>query len=58
MSDSTIRFSTFPRTEPPPDFVEDVIAVFRSHESEIAAKVSDKCLKSDDSASARISRVE
>jgi hypothetical protein len=46
--DSTIRFSTFPRTEPPPDFVEEVIAVFRRHEKEIATKTNDKGLKSDD----------
>jgi hypothetical protein len=48
MKSSTIRFSTFPRTEPPPDFVEDVVAVFRQHESEIATEVNDKGLKSDD----------
>ena len=48
MKSSTIRFSTFPRTEPPSDFVEDVVAVFRQHESEIATEVNDKGLKSDD----------
>ena len=48
MSDSTIRFSTYPRTEPPPGFVDDVMAVFRQHEKEIATEVNDKGLKSDD----------
>ena len=48
MSDSTIRFSTYPRTEPPPGFVEDVVAVFRHHEKAIATEVNDKGLKSDD----------
>jgi hypothetical protein len=48
MSVSTIRFSTFPRTEPPPEFVENVVAVFRQHEREIATQTNDKGLKSDD----------
>ncbi len=48
MKTNTIRFSTFPRTEPPPDFVEDVVAVFRQHEGEIATETNDKGLKSDD----------
>src|SRR5215207_5602143 len=48
MKTSTIRFSTFPRTEPPPDFVEDVVSVFKQHESEIATEINDKGLKSDD----------
>jgi hypothetical protein len=44
MNTSTIRFSTFPRTEPPPDFIEGVVAVFRQHESEIATEINDKGL--------------
>jgi hypothetical protein len=48
MTSSTIRFSTFPRTEPPPSFVEGIVAVFRQHESEIATETNDKGLKSDD----------
>jgi hypothetical protein len=47
MSDRTIRFSTFPRTEPPPDFVENIVAVFRQHEGEIATEVNERGLKSD-----------
>jgi hypothetical protein len=47
MNASTIRFSTFPRTEPPPDFVDELISVFRTHEHDIATKINDKGLKSD-----------
>lgn len=48
MKSSTIRFSTFPRTEPPPDFVVDLVAVFRRHESRIATEINSKGLKSDE----------
>ncbi len=48
MTASTVRFSTFPRTEPPPGFVEDVVGVFRQHEQEIATETNEKGLKSDD----------
>jgi hypothetical protein len=44
---STIRFSTFPRTEPPPYFVEDVVAVFRRHEAGITTVTNDKGLKGE-----------
>ncbi|WP_052958274.1 hypothetical protein [Aquamicrobium sp. LC103] len=33
---STIRFSTFPRTEPPPGFTEKLVAVFQTRENSIA----------------------
>ena len=48
MKSSTVRFSTYPRTEPPPHFVGNVVAVFREHEKEIATQTNDKGLKSDD----------
>jgi len=32
---STIRFSTYPRTEPPPEFATPLAAVFQYHETEI-----------------------
>src|SRR5215203_1202494 len=48
MNDTTIRFSTFPRTEPPPAFVEDLVNAFRQHESEIATEINDKGLRSND----------
>ncbi len=48
MKASTVRFSTFPRTEPPSGFVEDVVAVFRTHEQEIATETNGMGLKSDE----------
>ncbi len=45
---SSVRFSTFPRTEPPPSFVKDLVAVFRKYEEEISTGTNDKGLKSDD----------
>lgn len=36
MPKSTIRFTSFPQTEPPPSFCADVVAVFIAHEAEIA----------------------
>jgi len=48
METSTVRFSIFPRTEPPPGFVEDAIATFRQHEQKIATQTNDKGLKSDE----------
>ncbi len=47
MSASTIRFSTFPRTEPPPSFVAEVVAVFRKHEATIGTMHLAKGLTSD-----------
>jgi len=44
---SGIRFSTFPRTEPPPRFVDDIISVFRSHEPAIGTLGLPKGLTSD-----------
>ena len=48
MAESTIRFMSFPRTEPPPSFVTDIVAAFRMHESEIATEQLPRHLKSDD----------
>jgi len=45
---STIRFSSFPRTEPPPDFVPEIVEVFRQHEAAIATEKLDRHLKSDE----------
>ena len=44
---SGIRFSTFPRTEPPPRFTNDIVSVFKSHESEIGTLGLEKGLTSD-----------
>ena len=38
MPATTIRFSTFPRTEPPPDFIPSIIDVFKSCEAEIGTE--------------------
>ena len=44
---SAIRFSTFPRTEPPPAFVKPIISAFRAHEEEISTVELSKGLTSD-----------
>ena len=45
---STIRFTSFPRTEPPPAFIHKIVDVFRERESEIATEHLNRHLKSDD----------
>lgn len=47
MPKTTIRFSTFPRTIPPPEFVRSVVDVFAAHESQIATAERKTELKSD-----------
>jgi len=44
----SIRFSMFPRTQPPPDFVARVVEAFRSHTDQIATEPRDKGLMSDE----------
>lgn len=48
MKKTTIRFSSFPRTASPPEFIADVVNVFQSHESEIATERRDKGLTSNE----------
>ena len=48
MSGTTIRYSSFPRTEPPPDFAQELVGVFVDHEDEISTEAGSKSLKSDD----------
>ncbi len=48
LSDTTIRFISFPRTEPPPSFVPKVVQVFRQHERLIATLEREQHLKSDE----------
>lgn len=48
LANSTIRFSSFPRTQPPPSFVPELVAVFLQHEGNISTVALDKGLKSDD----------
>jgi hypothetical protein len=44
---STIRFSTFPRTEAPPPFTVQLVDVFREHETQISTRRLSKGLTSD-----------
>ena len=47
MSKTTIRFSTFPRTEPPPSFTSTIVDVFKQHESLISTERLSKGVASD-----------
>lgn len=47
MSASSIRYTTYPRTKPPPNFVSQIVQVFRSHEEEIRTKGQQNGLKSN-----------
>ena len=44
---TSVRFTSFPLTSPPPVFVPEVVAVFRSHELEIGTEHLAKGLESD-----------
>jgi len=52
MSQSNIRFSTFPRTESPAPFVFEVIAVFERNIGTIGTQTSSQSLNSDEALSA------
>jgi hypothetical protein len=47
MPKSSIRFSTFPQTEPPPAFTNELVSVFQAHEPLIATLSLTKGLTSD-----------
>lgn len=47
MQRSSIRYSTFPRTEPPPHFADQIVAVFKKHEATIATELLQKGLTND-----------
>lgn len=47
MSRSSIRFSSFPRTEPPPDFIPKIVEAFRACEPDIGTLDLAKGLTSD-----------
>lgn len=47
MTDSSIRYFSYPRTETPPEFADEVATVFRNHESEISTEYPENGLKSD-----------
>lgn len=42
-----VRFSTFPRTEPPPDFSISLVSIFRKYEPKISTLELDKGFTSD-----------
>jgi hypothetical protein len=44
---SNIRFTSFPRTQPPPPFTAKVVEVFRAHEAGICTRTLSKGLTSD-----------
>jgi hypothetical protein len=45
---STVRYSCFPRTEPPPDFVGDIVEIFRRHEDQLSTLNLSQGKKSDE----------
>src|SRR6516164_1093165 len=47
MVPSKVRFSSFPRTEPPPAFTEKIINVFQAHEPLVCTMTLEKGLTSD-----------
>jgi len=47
MQKTTIRFCTFPRTEPPPRFAPELVELFKLHESAISTQKLVKGLTSD-----------
>ena len=48
MAKTTIRFSSFPRTEPPPSFATELARVFESHERAISTVALKKGLTSNE----------
>ena len=46
MTKTSVRFISFPKTEPPPSFAAELAGVFRRHEAEIATTVLKKGLTS------------
>ena len=44
---SDIKFTTFPRTKAPPDFVNHLIEIFKRHEAEISTKTLQNALNSN-----------
>lgn len=48
MSNTTIRYTCYPRTEPPPQFVSAIASLFSEHEDEIASTKLAKGLTSNE----------
>lgn len=47
MAISQVRFTSFPRTKPPPEFIASIIDVFQKHEPSISTISLEKGLESD-----------
>ena len=47
MKETSIRFTFFPRTEPPPKYSSKIVSVFKIHEEKISTIILDKGLTSD-----------
>lgn len=47
MRKTSVRFTSFPRTEPPPQFIPNIVEVFRSAETQIGSEALTKGLTSD-----------
>lgn len=45
---SGIHFTSFPKTQPPPEFVPEIVSVFRAHEPEISTEALTKGLESNE----------
>jgi hypothetical protein len=48
MSKTSVRFTSFPKTEPPPSFAVDIADVFHQHEADIATTARAKGLTSNE----------
>ena len=45
MAKSSVRFMSFPKTEPPPSFASDLAKVFSNHEKEVGTRLLKKGLR-------------
>lgn len=48
MSPTTVQYYTYPRTDPPPKFADEIAEVFADHEPTIGTEGTDDGLKSDE----------
>ena len=48
MAKSSVRFMSFPKTEPPPSFASDLAKVFSNHEKEVGTRLLKKGLTSNE----------
>lgn len=48
MTASTVRYTSFPKTSPPPQFTDELVEVFRANEARIGTEFAEDGLKSDE----------